>query len=219
MKLNEEFHVDQPVATVWEFFEQPELVARCVPGVESIDVVDADHVSVRATQSIGPLTATFDAKITVLERVPHELIRFSATGKSVRGASGNIRTSNAVHLRAAGGDGTIVVVDGDVILAGALGSVGQKIVAKQAGKVTAEFALNLKRVLSGDGAGVGVSSAEDGPLTFDAGNVRLGGTARGEPLGGGNTRPDQWGRLAAALSAVSCLLSLIGLLRSRRRSR
>jgi uncharacterized protein len=216
MQLNEEFHVEQPVATVWEFFEQPELVARCVPGVESIDVVDADHVSVRATQSIGPLTATFDAKITVLERVPHELIRFSATGKSVRGASGNIRASNAVHLRAAG-DGTIVSVDGDVVLAGALGSVGQKIVAKQAGKVTAQFAQNLKRVLSGDGDGVGVLAGEDVPVPRDAASVRRGGTAHEAPPVA--MRPDQWSRVAAALSAASCLISLIVLLRSRRRSR
>jgi carbon monoxide dehydrogenase subunit G len=214
MKLSEEFQVDQPVATVWEFFEQPELVARCVPGVESIDVVDADNVSVRATQSIGPLTATFEAKITVVERVPPELIRFRATGKSVRGASGNIRASNAVHLRAAG-DGTIVIVDGDVILAGALGSVGQKIVAKQAGRVTAEFAQNLKRVLSGEG--VGVPAGEDAPVPREAASVRPGGRAREAPSGG--MRPDQWSRVAAAMSAASCLLSLIVLLRSRRRSR
>ena len=219
MKLSEEFQVDEPVGTVWKFFEQPELVARCVPGVESITVVDSDNVNVRATQSIGPLTATFDAKITVLERVPHELIRFSATGRSVRGASGNIRTSNAVHLRADGA-GTIVMVDGDVILAGALGSVGQKIVAKQAGKVTAEFARNLQHVLSGQtlqpaGRG-GVSADADMPTRPDAGSVRsrigLGPTPGGRP-------PDPWSRAAAALSAASCLLSLIVLLRNRRRPR
>ena len=37
------------------------------------------------------MTATFEAKVTVLERVEHELIRFQATGKSVRGAIGNVR--------------------------------------------------------------------------------------------------------------------------------
>ena len=66
-------------------------------------VADADNVNVRATQSVGPMTATFDAKITVVERVPNELIRFNAIGKSVRGAIGNVRTSNAVHLRAVRG--------------------------------------------------------------------------------------------------------------------
>ena len=149
MRLHEEFRVDEPVASVWEFFEQPELVARCVPGVEEVSIADSDNVNVRATQRVGPMTATFDAKITVVERVPNELIRFNAIGKSVRGAIGNVRTSNAVYLRASEA-GTVVTVDGDVILAGALGSVGQKVVAKQAAKVTAEFAENLQRALGGE---------------------------------------------------------------------
>ena len=42
-----------------------------------------------------------------------------------------------------------MTVEGDVVLAGALGSVGQKVVAKQASKVTAEFAENLQLALSG----------------------------------------------------------------------
>ena len=42
-----------------------------------------------------------------------------------------------------------MTVDAEVVLAGALGSVGEKIVARQADKVTAEFR-NLERVLMGD---------------------------------------------------------------------
>ena len=96
------------------------------------------------------MTATFDAKVTVLERVTDELIRFRAAGKSVRGAIGNMRTSRTRSGCAARADGTSVLVEGDLVLAGALGSVGQKVVARQAGKVTAEFAANLQRALSGE---------------------------------------------------------------------
>ena len=42
MRLHEEFTVDQPVAAVWQLLEQPEMVARCMPGVEQIRVVDPD---------------------------------------------------------------------------------------------------------------------------------------------------------------------------------
>ena len=95
------------------------------------------------------MTATFEAKVTVLERVTDELIRFRATGKSVRGAIGNLRTENTVRLRGTA-EGTSVLVEGDLVLAGALGSVGQKVVARQAAKVTAEFAANLQRALNGE---------------------------------------------------------------------
>jgi uncharacterized protein len=230
MRLHEEFTVDQPVVAVWNLLEQPEMVARCMPGVEQIRVVDPDHIDVRATQSIGPMTATFEAKVTVLERVEHELIRFQATGKSVRGATGNMRAVNAVTLRPEEG-ATAVTVDGEVVLAGALGSVGQKIVAKQASKVTSSFAENLQLALSGavPGATEAPGLAEPGRLTAPAAAAQ----APGAPRGGGEDwtqvapgrparrgdRAEMWSRLAAALSAASVVLSVIGLVRSRRRAR
>jgi uncharacterized protein len=45
--------------------------------------------------------------------------------------------------------GTAVSLESDVALGGMLGSVGQKVVAKQAGKVTSEFAEALRGRLSG----------------------------------------------------------------------
>src|SRR4051812_20235711 len=146
MKLREEFEVAEPVATVWTFFEQPERVAQCVPGVEQLTVITPDDIDVRLTQSIGPMSATFAAKVAIVERVTEKLIGFTATGKSVRGAMGNVRATVTVTLQPVG-ERTVVAVDGDVALAGALGSVGQKVVAKQAGKVTAQFARNLEAAL------------------------------------------------------------------------
>ena len=226
MRLYEEFRVNEPVSTVWEFFEQPDLVAKCVPGLEEVTVVDPDVVNVRATQRIGPMTATFDAKITVVERVPGELIRFNAVGKSVRGAIGNVRTSNAVRLRA-DEDGTLVTVEGDVILAGALGSVGQKVVAKQAAKVTADFAANLQAALGGEVVEVvGAAGAAPGNGT-PAGQAASGGAqtptssgieAAAQHRDGVAGPRDPWIRIAAALSALSALLSIIVLVRDRRRS-
>jgi len=205
MKLREEFRVDGPLASVWEFLEEPERVARCVPGVEALRVIDADHVEVRATQSIGPMSATFDATVTVQERDPYHLIRFQATGRSVRGAVGNIRASNTVRLDEAEG-GTLVSVEGDVILAGAIGSVGQKVVAKQAGKVTAAFAENLRRSLAGE------PPDEKAAATTGAGGW--------QPVESGTPRAmaevERWAKASAACSAAAAALSLIALISQRR---
>jgi uncharacterized protein len=208
LKLHEEFEVAESVAAVWKFFEQPQLVARCMPGVEAVEVLDDDNVTVRATQSIGPMTATFDAKVTVLERVPTEFIRFQAIGRSVRGAIGNVRTMNEVHIQASDA-GTTIAVDGDVVLAGPLGSVGQKIVAKQAGKVTAEFADNLRLALTG-GAPPELETARERRRPRAAGRERV------PDRYGEAARPDPWSRVAAGLSAVSVAVSVIALIRSWR---
>ena len=213
MKLHEEFLVAEQVGTVWRFFEQPELLAGCMPGVEHLEVVDSDNVRVRVMQGIGPLTATFDARVTVVERVPEKVIRFRAAGRSIRGAVGNVRTENTVVLRELP-DGTSVSIDGDMVLAGALGSVGQKVIAKQASRVTAEFAANLQRALRGEplvlaGAGVGARPVLDaapatGPAAASRGRLPA-------------LTPERWGQVAAALSAASAVLSAIVLVRQRRR--
>jgi len=218
MRLHEEFEVNQPVAAVWTFFEQAELVARCMPGIEAVEILDADNVNVRATQSIGPMSATFETRVTVLDRVPNELIRFQATGRSIRGAIGNVHTVNAVRLRGVNGT-TTVQVDGDVILAGALGSVGQKVVARQAGRVTAEFADNLRRALGGDLPAAPVSRPVTGPRHADGPVPRPTLPAPRATWPAPATAADAWIKAAAALSAVSVILSVIALARARRPAR
>jgi uncharacterized protein len=206
VRLHEEFQISESVAEVWKFFEQPERVAGCMPGVEDVKVIDDDNVDVRATQSIGPMSATFEARVEVLDRLTNELIRFQATGKSVKGATGHIRTTNEVRLTEADG-ATTVTIDGDVILAGALGSVGQKIVAKQAGKVTAQFAENLQAALRG----------EPPKLREAAGSRGRPAGASSRELSAPSTPLPDWSRIAAVMSAVSAVLSLIAIVRSRRR--
>jgi carbon monoxide dehydrogenase subunit G len=214
MKLHEEFVVAEPVGTVWRFFDQPESVAGCMPGVEYVNILDDENVQIRATQSVGPMTATFDAKVTVLERVPEELIRFRAAGRSVRGAIGNVRTDAAVKLRSIPA-GTSVAVDSNVVLAGALGSVGQKVIARQASKVTAEFAANLQRALSGEAPPLPLAGLRAGTT---AGGARPGDVPAGSPFPSLPAAADPWSRVAAALSGVSVLLSVIVLVRQRRRA-
>jgi uncharacterized protein len=220
MRMQQEFTVAEPVSAVWKFFDEPGSVAGCLPGVEQVTVLDKDNVEVRATQSLGPMTATFEAKVTVLERVTDDLIRFRATGRSVRGAVGNLRTENTVRLRSTA-EGTSVLVDGDLVLAGALGSVGQKVVTRQADKVTAQFATNLQRALNGE------PPAPAGPAAGRLGILRA---ARGDqgrttrlpgPAPDGRASPaarsgDPWAKAAAALSGASVVLSVIIIIRQRR---
>jgi carbon monoxide dehydrogenase subunit G len=209
VKLHQEFVVAEPVATVWKFFDKPEAVADCMPGVEQVTVLDPDNVQVRATQSIGPMTATFDAKVTVLERVTEEFIRFRASGRSVRGAIGNVRTENTVTLRPCP-EGTNVAVEGDVILAGALGSVGQKVVARQADKVTAEFADNLRRALNGE---------PPVPTKARAKALANANADASTDIDGRAAPSDRWGLVAAALSGASLAVGVIILIRQRRGGR
>lgn len=153
MKVTEEFVVQEPRQRLWEFFEQIDRVARCLPGVEDVEVIDSDNSRLRVTQALGPMSATFDMKMRITDRDPGREMQFTAIGRSVRGAAGNIRTANVVRLQELDhGEATRVILDADVALGGMIGSVGQKVVAKQAGKVTRTFAETLQRELRGEQA-------------------------------------------------------------------
>jgi carbon monoxide dehydrogenase subunit G len=148
VKVQESFVIAEAPERLWAFFEQVDQVARCVPGVESVEVIDEENSKVRVTQAVGPMTATFDLKMRITERVPGELMQFTAIGRAVKGAAGNIRTTNTVRL-AAVASGTRVDLESELALGGVMGSLGQKVVARQAGQVTKEFAAALERSING----------------------------------------------------------------------
>ncbi|MCG5077075.1 CoxG family protein [Paraburkholderia tagetis] len=209
MKYEQAFVVAQDVATVWNFFEQFEQVAQCMPGMQKVEIADADNVTVTLTQRLGPMAATFEAKVQITERVARERIAFASTGKAVRGAIGNFRSTNQVSLAAEGAQTRVTVV-GDVALGGALGSVGQKVIAKQAEKVTTEFSKNLERVLSGDAtAPARAADASPGkpcrePVREAAPVATVSAGAMPSAL-----RMDPWPRISAMLSAAALVVSLI----------
>ena len=208
MKFVQEFQVEDDVDALWKIFEQPEVVAECMPGMESIEVVDPETFVVSVTQKVGPISATFESRVVVTERVPNDRISFSATGKAVRGAIGNFRAESVVTLHPRS-DGTLVRVESEAALAGVLGSIGQKIIVKQAEKITEQFAANLQARLSGTSI---PSAARQTPAP-----ARQPTPARPSALGSGGPPPvvppaspagDGWSKAAVVLGLVNVMIGL-----------
>jgi carbon monoxide dehydrogenase subunit G len=228
MKVQQSFVIAQPRERLWEFFEQVDEVARCVPGVETVEVVDAENSKIRMTQAVGPMTATFDLKMKITERRPQELMEFTAVGRAVRGAAGNVRTVNTVTLSQEG-EGTRVDLSSEMAMGGVLGSVGQKVIAKQANSITEQFSASLERAINGEPAPDGAPaeppaaaprtaaapaagpSGEAGeaatPLPAPAGSAAL------EPSRGPLAQPKVRAGIAAGLLGLAALI----VLRLRRR--
>jgi carbon monoxide dehydrogenase subunit G len=202
VKFRQEFDVAETTPVVWAFFAQIERVATCIPGVEAVDLVDADTFMIRATQRVGPISATFESKVHITERIEGRSIQFTSTGKAVRGAVGNFRATNTVVLQPLD-DRTRVTVEGEAALAGMLGSVGQKVINKQADKITAEFARNLEQALaSPDAPAASTPSARPAAAVRSAPSLAA---ARAAAASGA----DGWTKAAALLSGFSLLVSML----------
>lgn len=70
--------VKESPQTLWAFFEQIDRVARCLPGVEDVEVIDSDYSRLRVTQALGPMSATFAMKMRITDRDPGREMRFVA---------------------------------------------------------------------------------------------------------------------------------------------
>jgi carbon monoxide dehydrogenase subunit G len=147
MQIQETFTVDAPPATVWQFFEDVARVARCVPGVESIDVLGPDRYKVLATQKVGFLSATFEMATQIESREPLRSLALASVGKSVKGAVGNLRSKDRVDFEPTPGGGTRVTLTSEVAVGGMLGALGHKVIASKSKEITEKFAQALQAEL------------------------------------------------------------------------
>lgn len=148
MKVVQSFSVEEHPAQVWEFFQQVDRVARCIPGVEDVVPLEDGKYKVRVTQKVGFISATFDLETTMGESVEGERLSFNAVGRTVRGAAGHIRMQNQVEFKPKEEGGTDITLTSEMALGGMLGSLGHKVIGGKAAEITKGFAAKLREEIA-----------------------------------------------------------------------
>jgi uncharacterized protein len=145
MRFEESFTVSAPREDVWAFLEDVARIARCVPGVSEVEPLEDGRARVRMTQKVGPLSATFDLRTKMKDSGPGTFVEVESIGRSVKGAMGELRSTNRVEIEPAGEDATNVRLTAEVAVGGMLGSVGTKVMSMKAKQVAKEFAATLEQ--------------------------------------------------------------------------
>ena len=125
MKLTGERTFESPRETVWRVLNDPESMAKTMPGVESFDVHDDRHwtANVKIPLGLGGLRMKINFE-KIEEREP-EYAALSAKGQGV-GAFMNMKTS--FELSEQGPSATSMKWTADVSIAGPVGSMGQRVI-------------------------------------------------------------------------------------------
>jgi uncharacterized protein len=115
---------EAPRTTVWGVLNDPEAMARTMPGVESFDVHDDRNwtANVKIPLGLGGLKMKVDME-KVEEREP-EFAKLAIKGKGV-GAMLNMETSFTLSDSADGG--TAMAWSAEVKVLGPVGSMGQRV--------------------------------------------------------------------------------------------
>lgn len=160
-------------ATVWKVLNDPESMAKTMPGVESFDVHDDRRwtANVKIPLGLGGLKMRVDME-KVEEREP-EFAKLAVKGHGV-GAMLNMETS--FTLADAGEGGTAMAWSADVKIAGPVGSMGQRvlqpIVNQQVQHVLGALDAQVQEA-AGSGGAPATHGAEEGvspgsPQAYDA---------------------------------------------------
>jgi carbon monoxide dehydrogenase subunit G len=113
-----------PRAVVWKVLNDPESMAKTMPGVESFDVHDEKRwtANVKIPLGLGGLKMKVDMEKTDEREPEHAMLKIKGQGV---GAMMNMQTS--FDLSEADGGGTAMKWSADVKIAGPVGSMGQRV--------------------------------------------------------------------------------------------
>jgi uncharacterized protein len=121
---------------VWDAFHDPEVLARCLPGCESLTEVGPDEYAMTVTAGVAAVKGTYQGKVSL--RDPQHPERFTMKAQGA-GGPGTVDADVVVHLAPSAEGGTDLSYDADAAVGGMIGGVGQRMLAGVTRKLAGQF--------------------------------------------------------------------------------
>ena len=138
MLIKDAFVINAPQEKVWEFlFDIPRL-SQCIPGIESVEVVDEKNYRGKLVVRVGPIKSAFTGVVTLTEVNAPDRMSGVVEGDDKSSAS-SVKASFTGTLKAMDG-GTEAAFEVEANLRGRLAQFGGPVITATAKKLTAEFA-------------------------------------------------------------------------------
>lgn len=143
VELDKAFKIAAPASAAWQFLQQIEAVAACMPGAEITERIDEHHYKGKVKSKIGPATMAFDGAIEIKGIDPEKReLRLRGSGQDTKGTS------------SASMDLTAWVVDGaeagcelkgqaEVSVNGKVASLGGRMMNQVADQILNQFGKNF----------------------------------------------------------------------------
>ncbi|MCW2945977.1 MAG: carbon monoxide dehydrogenase [Actinoallomurus sp.] len=135
MKVNGSVSVAAPVPEVWKALQDPRVLARTIPGCESLDEVAPDTYAMTIRAGVASIKGTYAGQVALSDPEPPHAFTLRARGQ---GVPGTVDATVRVRLSEADG-GTRVDYDADATVGGMIGGVGQRMLASVGKKTAGEF--------------------------------------------------------------------------------
>ncbi|MGL5929097.1 MAG: SRPBCC family protein [Dermatophilaceae bacterium] len=138
-----------PVGQVWAAILDPAVLARTLPGCEELSVVGDDRYAMTVTAGVAAIKGTYTGEVALSDQVAPESLTLRASGA---GAPGTVDADVRVRFSPSGSGGTDVSYEADASVGGAVGGVGQRMLAGVTRKMAGQFFAALDADLAGAAA-------------------------------------------------------------------
>ena len=149
MKLEGTQELAAPRATVWTILNDPEQMAKLMPGVEGFEVHDDRHWTAKVKVPLGLGGLRLSVDFEKLEEREPEYAALKAKGNGV-GAIMNMTTQFDL---AEAGAGTSMKWEADVRIAGPVGAMGQRVLQPIVNQQVKNVLTALEKQVAAAGAG------------------------------------------------------------------
>ena len=139
MRVEDSFVVDAPIERVWAYITNPDEVAPCLPGCESVEVTGPKSYKASVKLAMGPIKTVFQVTVEVTAEEPPTFAS-SVTRGEEGGRASSLVAHNELRLATMADGKTEVRYASDVSIFGRLGKFGLGMMKKRAATTGSDFA-------------------------------------------------------------------------------
>jgi carbon monoxide dehydrogenase subunit G len=124
LKIAGTHHLPFPPEQAYNMLQDPDLLAKTIPGCESLDKIGEDEYRMKMKMALAAVSGAFEGKVRITDQAPPSSFRMLVEGA---GKIGFVKGEGLLKF-SADGDGTEVAYDGEVQVGGTIAAVGQRLI-------------------------------------------------------------------------------------------
>jgi carbon monoxide dehydrogenase subunit G len=155
MEMQGSRQIAAPRQVVWAALNDADVLKAAILGCQELDGSPGEGFHAKVKQKVGPVSATFDGRVSLSDVVP--LTSYTIAGEGKGGAAGFAKGSAAVTLEDKDG-GTLLSYDVKATVGGKLAQLGSRLIDGFAKKMADSFFENFALAVEGPAEPVAVEA-------------------------------------------------------------
>lgn len=142
MEINDSYIVNTGIENTWRLLNDPDVLARVIPGVKKLLPVDESVYDVELQIGMGAVRGIYNGRVEVTHQIPPESYTLKIQGD---GPGAFVKGTGQFHLKIIDNESTRVDFQGEAQVGGVLARVGQRMLGGAAKTLADQFFSRLNK--------------------------------------------------------------------------